>query len=70
MFYYLIKLTLTSSYINCNVSADLPTPPLPTMMTLCITAGCCAFAFDMISTGFFFPNTLKRPEEHVHMMIC
>lgn len=26
---------LTSSYINCSVKADFPTPPLPTMMTLC-----------------------------------
>lgn len=26
---------LTSSYMNCKVSADLPTPPLPTMITLC-----------------------------------
>lgn len=26
---------LTSSYINCNVRADFPTPPDPTMMTLC-----------------------------------
>jgi len=26
---------LTSSYMNCRVRADLPTPPLPTMITLC-----------------------------------
>lgn len=25
---------LTSSYINCRVRADFPTPPLPTMITL------------------------------------
>lgn len=25
---------LTSSYMNCSVSADFPTPPLPTMITL------------------------------------
>lgn len=25
---------LTSSYMNCRVRADLPTPPLPTMITL------------------------------------
>ena len=27
-------LHLTSSYMNCRVRADLPTPPLPTMITL------------------------------------
>lgn len=26
---------LTSSYINCRVRALLPTPPLPTIITLC-----------------------------------
>lgn len=29
---------LTSSYMNCSVSADFPTPPLPTMITLCNTS--------------------------------
>ena len=34
---------LTSSYMNWRVRADLPTPPLPTMMTLC-TIGCVVLA--------------------------
>lgn len=38
----------TSSYMNCSVSADLPTPPLPTIMTLC-RAGCWALFFFMVS---------------------
>ena len=45
----------TSSYMNCSVSADLPTPPLPTIITLCITsgcwcitAGCLVFVCDMV----------------------
>ena len=29
---------ITSSYINCKVRADLPTPPLPTIITLWTTA--------------------------------
>jgi len=35
--------------MNCNVSADFPTPPLPTMITLWMTAGACVFGFDIAS---------------------
>lgn len=38
---------LTSSYMNCNVRADFPTPPLPTMMTLC-KAGVALFVLDIL----------------------
>lgn len=34
---------LTSSYINCRVRADLPTPPLPTIITLCRASEFCPF---------------------------
>ena len=50
---------LTSSYMNCNVRADFPTPPLPTIITLCITAGCCVFALDMVAFGFPNPKHLN-----------
>lgn len=33
------KLLLTSSYINCKVRADFPTPPAPTIITLCTGTG-------------------------------
>lgn len=33
--------------MNCNVRADFPTPPLPTMMTLC-KAGVALFVLDIL----------------------
>ena len=32
----------------CSVRADFPTPPLPTIITLWITAGLAALGFDML----------------------
>ena len=43
---------LTSSYMNCRVRADLPTPPLPTIITLCITDGALDFGLDMIPASY------------------
>lgn len=36
-----------SPYMYCNVNADLPTPPEPTMMTLCRGNVCFALVFAM-----------------------
>lgn len=38
--------------MNCSVSADLPTPPLPTMITLC-SAGPTAVFFDILYDCLF-----------------
>ena len=37
MYIMIVGWCITSSYMNCRVRADLPTPPLPTMMTLWTT---------------------------------
>lgn len=42
----------TSSYINCSVRADFPTPPDPTMMTLC-RAGAGGFFLALDIVEFF-----------------
>lgn len=45
------NLLRTSSYMNCNVNADLPTPPDPTIITLCTGTGCCGMAKELAFTG-------------------
>ena len=59
---------LTSSYINCRVRADLPTPPLPTMMTLC-RAGWTAGFFDMVDLRLSAWQHNNRDGKYLHLQL-
>lgn len=53
----------TSSYMNCKVRADLPTPPLPTIITLC-KPNCFSLAFDILE--LCFPLEVVYIFENIH----
>lgn len=54
---------LTSSYMNCKVRADFPTPPLPTIITLCSARELWFLLLLVAISGFFF---VSLPHSHAH----
>ena len=56
---------LTSSYMNCSVRADFPTPPLPTMITLCNARELWFLPLLAAIVGSFFVPLLYT-QAHVH----
>ncbi len=68
---------LTSSYMNCRVRADFPTPPLPTIITLCSARELWFLLLLVAITGFFFvplshtpthTHTLTHSHPHTHTL--
>lgn len=51
--------------MNCRVRADFPTPPLPTIISLCSTRELWFLPLLAAITGFFFVPLLNT-QTHVH----
>lgn len=50
--------------MNCNVRADLPTPPLPTIITLC-KPNCFSLAFDILA--IYLPLEVVKIFQNMHL---